>query len=727
MIPGLKKRVLNLHDVIMYVAIARKHLRLMLLLMAASLSAGLAYYVYARPVYYARALVQMDYLALPVDTDKIYHDGRIRAIIREMMAPHIVERTARKLGLKGSAREIASKYVLKVSIRQNSEKNLEIEVWPTTAPLANVWAETLVNEFLSYRKEKRVHDRDEIFEAYTRETEEVRNKLIANIGKRFDFKDERDSQKTLIELNEMRSIPVELVRIRKRLDELGRVRIQIQDPALDSVTKLSLIATVAMEKTPDINFLGPLSQDSNSSGDTAADDGKNSGQTSGNSMVVVPSMVSSARPWEGLEKQQQQLKNERAEASKIYLPGHHKMIALTKQMEDVRKQLDAEFQVAQNRLEVEYQHLLNKKQDFEHKLPQYADVNKKADLIKLDSTLFDNGQLRWNSIYKQMMQRLQALDYAYDKERIDLTFAGLTEVHDRPVSPNRMKLLIFTLALGAVLALGIPFLIEYLDHTLSNLDQVESAFQLRGLGIVPKVETTTAPALIDTEDSTKSSLVENFRVIRTNLLSMGALSKPPHVMMITSAMPKEGKTVVSSNLAISFAQTGSKTLLVDTDLRRGRLHRLFGYRKSPGLSNVLLGEATLDEALRPTTHENLTVLSAGRHLETGTELLGSQKFADLMTLLRGTFDRIVIDTPPVLGLSETSILQRYVDGVLFVIWSGHTPIRNMKAAIEMLNGNGANFYGFILNRLDLNATQNYYQYYYYSHDYYYNTHTLENA
>lgn len=726
MIPGLKKRVLNLHDVIMYVAIARKHLRLMFLLLSASMCAGLVYYVYARPVYFSRSLVQMDYLPLPVDTDKIYHDGRIRSVMRELTAPHIVERTARKLGLRGSSREIGLKYILKTTVHQNSEKNIEIEVWPTSAPLAHKWAETLIAEFLAYRKEKRARDRDEIFEAYTRETEEVRNKLVDNIGKRFDFKDERDSQKTLIELNEMRSIPVELVRIRKRLDDLGRVRVQVQDPALNSVTKLSLIATVAA-KAPEINFLGSMLQEANLGDETEPRDHKNGGQTSSNSTVVLPSMISSDKPWEGLEKEQQRIKNAVQEASQTYLPGHLKMIALHKQLDEIEKHLDAEFQVAKNRLDVEFQHLLNKKQDLEQKLPQYADVNKKADLIKLDSTLFDNGQLRWNSIYKQMMQRIEAIDFANDKERIDLTFAGITDIHDEPVSPNRAKLVVFSLILGIILALGVPFLIEYLDHTLSNLEQVESAFQLRGLGIVPKIETSDAPTLIDHEESKRTSLVENFRVIRTNLLSMGSLSKAPHVMMVTSAMPKEGKTVVSSNLAISFAHMGARTLLIDTDLRRGRLHRLFGYRKSPGLSNVLLGEATIEEACRPTTHENLTMLSAGRHLETGTELLGSEKFSALMALLRSKYDRIVIDTPPVLGLSETSVLQKHMDGVLFVIWSGHTPIRNMKAAIEMLQANGANFYGFVLNRLDLSATQNYYQYYYYSHDYYYHTQTLENA
>jgi Mrp family chromosome partitioning ATPase len=98
-----------------------------------------------------------------------------------------------------------------------------------------------------------------------------------------------------------------------------------------------------------------------------------------------------------------------------------------------------------------------------------------------------------------------------------------------------------------------------------------------------------------------------------------------------------------------------------------------------------------------------------------------------MNKLRHEYDRIIMDTPPVLGLSETSVLQNQVDGILFVIWSGRTPIRNMKTAIDILSANGANFYGFILNRLDLTTTTNYYQYYYYSSDYYHSYHALENA
>ena len=139
MIPGLKKRVFNLHDVFMYVAIAQKHLRLMTLLMVFSCLCALVYYVYARPVYYAKALVRMDYVALPLDTDKVYHDGRVRVVMKELNSPHVIERTAHSLGLKGSAREVQLKTVLKQTIRSNSEKNLDLEVWPVSQELAERW------------------------------------------------------------------------------------------------------------------------------------------------------------------------------------------------------------------------------------------------------------------------------------------------------------------------------------------------------------------------------------------------------------------------------------------------------------------------------------------------------------------------------------------------------------------------------------------------------------
>jgi len=720
MIPGLKRRVFNFYDVMMYVAIARKHLRLMLLLMCLTCMGSLVYYVFARPVFYARSLVRVESIVpLPVDEETVFHDSNMRAVVMQLQAPYVIERTAQKLGVKKSAREIQRKVIKKVAIRLTSDKNLEIEVWGYLNNMTVKWAETLVGEFLKFREEKRIQYRALAVKAYNDEMARIGEQLDKTLESKFNFRDEKDLTRAEIEENLIRAIPHEVVHLKQQLSQMESVRANLAEPGLDIVAKLSLIAS--MDKEIHLN----LGQIVGATPDTKPDVER----PTSDQVVVVPSVATAVEPWEAFEREQRRIQSEIADASKIYLPGHKKMIALRKQLDEVNRHLDLEYQFAKNRFDLKYQSLIDRVRELEAKLPEYQEISKKYAKVQQESALHDAGELAWNNMFGTLAKNVKTLDFAEDKERINLEYLGLMEQKDTPVSPNRFRIVLIAFFLGGVLGIGVPLLIEYLDHTISNVEQVETTFQMRGLGIIPQITASESerPALLNLEASDERNLVENFRVIRTNLLSMGTLTKNPCVIMTTSAMPKEGKTVVSSNLAISFAQMGAKTLIIDTDLRRGRLHRLFGLRKSPGLSNVLLNRITLDEALRPTGKEGLTIMTAGEHLETGTELLGSEKFTNLMQELRGRYDRVIMDTPPVLGLSETSILQNHVDGVLFVIWSGRTPIRNMKTAIDMLQANGANFYGFVLNRLDLSATTNYYQYYYYSNDYYHSYHALENA
>jgi len=723
MIPGAKKPAFTLHDIFLYVAIGTKYARLMILLLSFTLTAGLTYYVFAKPVYYSHAIVHADYLARPLDTEKIYEEGNVYHLAARLTEPHILARTARALGVDSDGRDLERNYIFKLRTYVNSEKNIEVEVWPWSADWAYRWTETMVKEFLAYRQEKRLEEKNKLIDTYSTELKEVVGRLDQQFSEKLDFQDQQDFTRTLILVNSINNLPSELTRIQMRLDELGRLRVRLRDPSLDSVAKLSLISSADSPETR-LSVGQTVATDPTDPTGTNSRDKKN--QSAQESVVVVPSLVNSANSWDLLAKDQQQIKAQIEETSRTFLPGHRKMVDLNKQLDLINERLAAEVKVAENRFELQFQELLNKKHDYEAKLPEYQEISRKHAKLLSQLAIYDMSRLPYDSYLATMKKQMNVVEFGGEKERINLKYGGLLEIRDTPVSPNRLKLTIIALATGIALAIGIPFLIEYLDHTMTNLDEVESAFRMRGLGVVPQTGTTEMIASTDEQNPQKNTLIENFRVIRTNMLSMGALTKQPHVVMVTSAMPKEGKTVVSSNLAASFALTGAKTLLIDTDLRRGRLHRLFGYRKEPGLSNVLLGEATLEQAFRPGNHENLTILSAGRHLETGTELLGSPGFAALVADLRTQFDRIVIDTPPVLGLSETSIMQNLVDGVLFVIWTGHTPIRGIRSAIETLRANGANFYGFVLNRLDLNATQNYYQYYYYSQDYYYQ-HALENA
>ncbi len=738
MIPGSKKRQINFYDIVLYTALARKHLRLMFLLICAMLMVGLNWYVYARPAYHARALIRMSYVPQPIDSDKVYRDGRVNMLFRELGGTYLLERTAHALGIPGHAKTIALTYIFKVKASQNIEKNLEIDVMANSPELAQKFPEELIRQYTAFRLERRMHDREATIQTYQKDLAELEDKITENRNQRFDQHELQDVTKVEIEAASLRTIPLDLVIVKKRIDDIGKIVVKLADPTLDPVAKLSLINSIN-EKDASLSVGQEIQtdpDDPNGLNDPLEKEGAlHTMPTSAkNDVIVVPQMVKSAQPWEQLVTEAEAIKAKIAEGEqKGYLPGHRIMVELGKQLDDVNRKLGVEVQVAANRLQLQYAQLLNKKTDMESRLPEYEKVQRRLAEITQTGKIYDASQLPWHRYAEDLQKRLEALDFAQDKERIDLQYRELVEAKKVADSPNRFKIAIASLMAGLFLAIGIPFLIEYLDHTLNNLEQVESAFQLRGLGIVPKladqgVSRSNSGEIERSPSSAENSLVENFRVIRTNLLSMGALTKDPKMIMVTSAVPKEGKTVVASNLAISFAQNSCRTLLMDTDLRRGRLHRLFGYRKSPGLSDVLGGLCTLEEALRPSLHENLTILSAGKHVDRGAELLSSEKFKEVMATLRERYDRILIDTPPVLGLSETSVLQNHVDGVVFVIWSGKTPIRTMQSAIDMLQANGANFYGFVLNRLDLSSSENYYQYYYYSHDYYYHTaHALENS
>ena len=169
--------------------------------------------------------------------------------------------------------------------------------------------------------------------------------------------------------------------------------------------------------------------------------------------------------------------------------------------------------------------------------------------------------------------------------------------------------------------------------------------------------------------------------------------------MITSAFPGAGKTTVAANLALAFAETGVRTLVIDTDLRRGRLHRLFGYRPTPGLGDVLAGAMSAEEAIRATPHENLYVLNAGKIPAPGSSTLASEAFAKIVAQLRGSLDLLIFDAPPVLGLDATAALAPHADCTLIVISPGKKSAQAAPAVIAALRKRGAKVRGFVLNRV----------------------------
>ena len=194
---------------------------------------------------------------------------------------------------------------------------------------------------------------------------------------------------------------------------------------------------------------------------------------------------------------------------------------------------------------------------------------------------------------------------------------------------------------------------------------------------------------------------------------------PPKVMLFTSSAVQEGKTLTGANLGVVFAQTGERMLIIDCDMRRPTMHRVFNLRRTPGLSNLLAGDCTLEQAIVPTDIGNLSVLPAGEIPANPSELLASQRMRDLLTELRDNYDYILLDTPPVVAVTDAAVLSRLVDAVGIVVASGKVHRREVRTALQQMQNVRAKLMGVVLNSLNMRQLYGPYYYYYHYYNYYY--------
>ena len=239
------------------------------------------------------------------------------------------------------------------------------------------------------------------------------------------------------------------------------------------------------------------------------------------------------------------------------------------------------------------------------------------------------------------------------------------------------------------------------------------------MGVIGKIEFETAnpkkEELIVVAGS-KSHIAESFRTIRTNL-SFAAPDTEKKTFIISSALPEEGKSLVSANLAVSFSQVEKKVLLVDCDLRKPRIYKIFDLERDGGLSEFLSGSSDL--RIKDTSFENLKVVTSGVIPPNPAELLASKKMRNLLEKLREEFDMVIIDSAPILSAADSIEVAPLTNGVVMVIKAASTPIPSVQTAIDQISDVGGKVIGCILNNVDLEKEDYYYSYYRYYHHYYY--------
>jgi len=314
---------------------------------------------------------------------------------------------------------------------------------------------------------------------------------------------------------------------------------------------------------------------------------------------------------------------------------------------------------------------------------------------------------------------LEALELRYAEEKIEMRIPRTTVERVEPakapsnrdqVRPRPVLNIILSVVVGLAAGIGLAYFVEYLDTSIKTIDDIEQFMQATVLGVIPQ---KVKPLI---EEQSEGGHAEAYRVLRTNVrFSKHAVGGKS--VCVTSASVGEGKSLTLFNLAYISAQLGDRVIIVDSDLHRPRQHKILGTTNRPGLANLLVGDAKLEDCVQKTSEPNLDFLPSGK-LATGVHgLIATERMGSLVTELKERYDFVFFDSPPIIGVSDASLLTREVDGVLLVIQHRKYPRALSARAKDMVESFGGNLLGVVLN--NINISRDYAYYYYHQHYYYY--------
>lgn len=425
---------------------------------------------------------------------------------------------------------------------------------------------------------------------------------------------------------------------------------------------------------------------------------------------------------EGLQKLSEKLADLTSQYQQklgILKPGFPEMQQLQSQIKELQRLYNNGVLAITDSLRLKYQEAQNKEADLRSKLAEmekqqvtFNDKNIKYTILKRE---VDSNR----SQYDNFIAKLNEVGVSSELKTQSAAITDFATQPERPYSPRLSINLAIALALFLAFSASIVYIIELLNNTFTNPEQVEKELGLAMLGILPLVDDRELTASIADQ---KSGLSEAYRSLRTSLQFSGA-EGAPRSLVVTSSEPSEGKSTTSFKLGQEFAALGARVLIVDGDLRKPNLHRLFGLDNTIGLSNLLTNTVRKDDLaniFRATKYPNVTVLTSGTIPPNPADLLSSPKMALIITNLGKRFDIVIVDAPPVVGLSDAPILSRLAEGTLLVISSNQVTRKSAKTALKRLRSAGSNVVGaamskFAVNKFDYNYGYKYMNYQYYNY------------
>src|ERR1700730_2938737 len=425
--------------------------------------------------------------------------------------------------------------------------------------------------------------------------------------------------------------------------------------------------------------------------------------------------------------------NQYTDASNQYGPNFPRVQRLQSQLKELDSGIDKEKRAVMARLESEYREARQREELLTHALDQQkAEVNQMSERMVQYSILKREAEAN-KALYDGLLTKLKEAGISAGLRSSNIRVVDPAMVPTYPSRPAKTRNIALSFVIGLVGGIGLALLREYMDNTVKSPDDIEALVRLPSLAVVPAFTESNGDRprskLLKGVSSNghdkrielvaqhlpKSQMSEAFRALRTALL-LSQADHPPQVILVTSALPREGKTTAAANLAVTLAQLGDRTLLIDTDLRKPGVGRLLslGSGKYAGLSSYLAGVSSLDlVTIQHPTIPNLSAIPTGPLPPNPADLLSSHKLTEAIAELRSKFKFIVIDSPPIMAATDAVILSVKTDGVLLVVRSGETPKEAFTRTRDLLLSVKAHLLGVVLNAVDSSAPDYYYSYRYY--------------
>src|SRR5579862_6825865 len=430
---------------------------------------------------------------------------------------------------------------------------------------------------------------------------------------------------------------------------------------------------------------------------------------------------------ETLRSKQADLKIQVADLNTQFGPSYPKLAQLNNQLKEVDAQIQNEMKAIAAKVRGQYLTALRREGMLRDALEKQKQEANKLNESAIKYNLLKRDAETYRALYEGILERLKEASVSAGLKSNNFRIVDSARPPTYPIEPNIPRNLGFALMLGLASGVGLAFLLEGLDNTIRTTEQAQNISGLPSLGMIPLgsksardgpnskrlvIASSKEAVELVTQVRPQSQMAESYRALRTSLL-LSNLGAPPKVIMVTSALPQEGKTTTSINCAVVLAQKGVRVLLIDADLRRPSIHKTLGMGPRSGLSNVLTGSTTLEQAItRTAILPNLFVMPAGTPPPNPAELLASANMRDVLSQLREQYDHIVLDTPPSLSVTDAVVLSPRADAVVLVIRSSQTTKQALRRARDILAQVSAKVVGVLLNAVDLTSPDYYYYYEY---------------